>query len=232
MTKKAVSKKGVSKRGVARTASSKASVAEKPASKKAVSRTSAATKPVSKKAPRKPRALPEPPSWDALRERAGVNPGLSIYRSEHLAGLGPDARMVVAFDECLGHMLSDGGQFFLTNGILGDWGPSLAAGLRRLGTPSARVYAKGLARMVAIAEKACVLEDQIDTSIDEEDDPVMWELSACGDELDAILRRVYRIDDAIRRDVVERLEGKRPRKSRWPWPKVPRVSAAVRRAWG
>ena len=174
----------------------------------------------------------ESPSWDALRERAGIDPEREIYLSEHLAGLGPDARMIVAFDVCVGHLRSDGGQFFLTNGVLADWCAPLAAGLRRLGTPRARTYAKELARMVAIAEKARVLEDQINTALEEEDDPAMWALNDLADDLTRIMWVVIRLDEALRRDVVNRLDGKRPRPSKRPWPKVPRPSRAVRRAWG
>jgi hypothetical protein len=174
----------------------------------------------------------EPPSWDALRERVGVDPKRPFYLREHLDGLGPDARMVVALHECVGHLRSDGGQFFLTNGVLAVWCAPLAAGLRRLGTPRARTYAKELARMVAIAEKACVLEDQIDSDLPEDEDPAMEALNDLAGELGWIAQLVDELDEALRRDVVNRLDGKRPRPSKRPWPKVPRPSKAVRQAWG
>jgi hypothetical protein len=186
----------------------------------------------SKKPKRPPRVPEEPPDWDALRERVGVVPERPFYLREHLEGLRPDARMVVALRECVGHLRSDGGQFFLTNGVLAVWCKPLAAGLRRLGTPRARTYAKELARMVVLAEKACVLEDQIDSDLPEDEDPAMEALNDIAGELGWIAQLVDELDEALRRDVVNRLDGKRPRPSARPWPKVPRLSKSVRRAWG
>ena len=178
------------------------------------------------------RVSEEFPDWDDLRAWVGIDPKRVIYRSDHLAGLGPDARMIVALHVCVGHLRSDGGQFFLTNGVLADWCAPLAAGLRRLGTPRARAYAKALARMVAIAEKARVLETQISRDLPEDEDPVMLALNELGGELGWIAHRIDDLDEALRWDVVNRLDGKRPRPSKRPWPKVPRPSKAVRRAWG
>jgi hypothetical protein len=209
MTKKAVSKKGVAKKPVSKMAISKKVVAKKPS---------------------------PPPDWDTLRDRVGLTDDIHrIYFSWSLAELdpplSPDARMVFVLSFVSGHLLSDGSQFFITNGLL-PWRGEFFRALRRLGSPTARLCAEAFLHIAIGARLAAPLEDRCG-----DDTP---EGEAAQDSLDGLAsvlhhradRPFFRLEPTLRREVAAWLDGKPPTRSRKPFPSSPRLSPRLLCRWG
>lgn len=175
----------------------------------------------------KTRRVVDAPAWADLAGRAGTT---GLYGPEDFRDHGPDARMVATLHNVVAQIRKST-QMFLTNGYLSAWSAHLAQALRRLGTPRARELAELHTELVAIARVACVREREPVYESDEHGqfDPV---LEALGARLHEIGERVVALDPELRRDVAAHLLGRRPRPSKRPWPRAPRLTAALLDAWG
>jgi uncharacterized protein YbjT (DUF2867 family) len=125
-----------------------------------------------------------------------------------------------------GLLLGNGPQLFVTNGFLCDWSRLFARALRRLGTPTARRLAALHLELVDVANRAAVLDRRGRESADAE-----RELDRLGHRVWRMGQRVARLEPALLRDVARYVDGHRAGPSTKPWPRAPRLSAALRERW-